>query len=56
MGLFKENALLRERINVRRLRLGMSSEAADPIVQIVDSDEQNVRPVDGVGGVSLLVG
>ena len=54
MGLFKENALLCERINVRRLRLGMSSEAADPIVQIVDSDEQDVGPIDGVG-VSLLV-
>ena len=44
MGLLEKDALLCERINVRRLRLGMPTKAANPVVQIVDGDEQDVRP------------
>ena len=54
MGLFKEYALFRKPVDIWCLRLGMSSEAAHPIVQIVDRDEQNVGPINrAVGNDSL---
>ena len=29
-------------VDVRRLRLGMAAQAADPVVQVVDRDEEHV--------------
>ena len=45
MSLLEKDALLCERINVRCLRLGMPTKAANPVVQVVDGDEQDVRPI-----------
>ena len=44
MGLLEENPIASKFVDVRSLCLGMSAEAADPVVQVVDSDEQNVWP------------
>ena len=55
MSLFEENSLLCKLVDVGRLRLGMSSKTTDPVVQIVDSNEQDVRPVDRIGGTGSLV-
>lgn len=54
MGLLEKDALLCERINVRRLRLGMPTKAANPVVQIVDGDEQDVRPIHRIGSNDSL--
>ena len=55
MSLLEEDSLLREPVDVRSLRLWMPTEAANPVVQIVNGNEQNVGPVDRVGGVGPLV-
>ena len=35
------------RVDVRRLRLRMAAQIADPVVQVIDGDEQDVRPALG---------
>ena len=55
MGLFKEYAFLRKLVDIWCLRLGMSPETTDPVIQVVDGDEQNVGPVDRVGGSGALL-
>ena len=55
MGLLEEDSLASQFVDVGSLCLWMSAEATNPIVQIVDSDEQDVRPVDRVGGIGPLV-
>ena len=42
MGVAEEGAARREAIDIRSLNLGMGIEAADPIVKIVNRDEENV--------------
>jgi len=42
MGLLEEHALPRKSVDVGSLRLRMSAEAADPVVQIVNCNEKNV--------------
>ena len=46
----KQRATLGQRINRRRLHLRMPTHAANPVVLIVDSDEEDVGP--RVSGVS----
>ena len=43
MGLFKEHATFGQCIYVWCLRLWMPSEATDPVVEVIDGDEQDVR-------------
>ena len=43
MGLLEEDSLASQLVDVGSLRLWMSAEATDPVVQIVDGDEQDVR-------------
>ena len=43
MGLLEEDALAGQLVDVWSLRLGMSSKTTNPVVQIVDGDEQDVR-------------
>ena len=43
MGLLEKDALLCQLVDVWCLRLGMSSKTTNPVVQIVDGDEQHVR-------------
>ena len=43
MGLFKEHAPLGEGIDIRRFGLRMTTETTNPVVQIIDGNEQNVR-------------
>jgi hypothetical protein len=38
----KENTAGRESVEVRRNRLGMATQATDPIIQIVDGNEQDI--------------
>ena len=40
----EQRAPLREPVDVRRLHLRMAAEAADPVVLVVDGDEQDVGP------------
>lgn len=49
MGIGEENAAGREAINVGCLDLGMASHAADPVVEIIDCDEEDIGPFDGLG-------
>ena len=42
MGIFKKHALLREAVNVWGLGVRVAVEAADPVVQIINSDEKYV--------------
>jgi hypothetical protein len=50
MGVEEQRAPGRERIDVRRLDLGMSAEAANPVVLIIDRDEENIGRSGGVDG------
>ncbi len=43
MGIGEEDSTFREAIHVRSLGSGMGVVTADPVVQIVDCDEQDVR-------------
>lgn len=50
MGLIEEHALLRKSIDIGSLCLRMSSKTSDPVIQIVDSNEQDVRSIGRVSG------
>ena len=50
MRITKKRAARRKPVEVRRPGLRMSPEAADPIVQVVDGDEQNVWPIRRLAG------
>ena len=50
MGLIEEHALLRKTIDIGSLCLRMSSKTSDPVIQIVDSNEQDVRSTGRVSG------
>ena len=43
MGLIEEHAFLCKSIDIGSLGLGMSSKTTNPVVQIVDGDEQDVQ-------------
>ena len=49
-ALLQEHAPCREPINVRCFCLRMPAHAADPVIEIIDGDEQDI----GFGGVSRL--
>ena len=51
LGAPEGDAAACEAVDVRRLRLGMAAEDADPIVEVVDRDDEDVRlPVGGARG------
>ena len=50
MRVVEEHAPCREPINVRRLCLRVPAHAADPVIEVIDGDEQDI----GFGGVSCL--
>ena len=50
MGVGEQHAAGRQPIDIRCLRLRMSAEATNPIVEIIDGDEQHVGPLRIVGG------
>ena len=54
MGLLEKDALLCQLVDVWCLRLGMSSKTTNPVVQIVDGDEQDVGRVRRVGCIDAL--
>ena len=43
MGVGEKGSTCSKGIDVRRFDLGVAAEAAGPIVEIIDADEQNVR-------------
>lgn len=43
MGVAEEDAALRGSVDVRGLNLRMPIENADPVIEVVDSNEQHVR-------------
>lgn len=49
MGLLKEDSLFCQLVDVWRLCLGMSPKTTDPVVQIIDGNEQDVWPLGCVG-------
>ena len=52
IGVVKQYSARREPIEVRRLRLRMPAEAADPVVEVVHRDEEDVGlPGGRIGGV-----
>ena len=50
MGVAEERAAPSQPIDVWRLRLGMPSKAPDPIIEVVDGNEKNVRSINGMEG------
>lgn len=42
MGIGKQSAPLRQGIDIGRLHLWMAIQAAHPVIQIVDRDEENI--------------
>jgi hypothetical protein len=38
MGIGKEDTALGQAVNMRRLGLGMSSQATDPVIQVIDGN------------------
>jgi hypothetical protein len=48
MGIAEKDAARGQAVQVRRLRLGMTVHAPDPIVQVVNGDHEHVRPA-GLG-------
>ncbi len=42
MGVGEEHAPRRETIDIRGLRLRVSTKATDPVVEVVHSDEENI--------------
>ncbi len=45
MRVGKQDATFSESIEIRGASLGMSAEASDPIIQVVQGDEKNIRPL-----------
>jgi ribosomal protein L18 len=45
VGIREKHTSRREPINIRRPRLSVTAKATDPIVQIIDSNEQDVWTV-----------
>ena len=45
MGIREDNPSFGKAIHVRRQRLRMSAKKADPIVQVIDGDEQDIGTV-----------
>ena len=56
MGLIEEHAFLCKSIDIGSLCLRVSSETTDPVIQIVNGNEQDIRPIDRIAGMSLSVG
>jgi len=52
MGVVKEHSARREPVNVRRLCLGVPTHATDPVIEVIDGDEQDI----GFGCISRLAG
>ena len=43
MGLFKKDATLGQRIDIRGLGLWMATQTSDPVIEVIYCDEQYVR-------------
>ena len=43
MGLFKKDAALGKRIDIRGLGLWMATQTSDPVIEVIYCDEQNIR-------------
>ena len=54
MGIGEDDAAACQPIHVRRLNLRMAAQEADPIVQVVDHDQQHVRPNRLLGEAQAL--
>lgn len=55
MGLIEEHAFLCKSIDIGSLCLRVSSETTDPVIQIVNGNEQDVRTIERIVGMSLSV-
>ena len=55
MGLIKEHAFLCKSIDIGSLCLRVSSKTTDPVIQIVNGNEQDVRTIERIVGMSLSV-
>ena len=55
MGLIEEHAFLCKSIDIGSLCLRVSSKTTDPVIQIVNGNEQDVRTIERIVGMSLSV-
>ena len=44
MGIIKKYATGSQSIDIRCLRLGVTTQATDPIIKIINGDQQNIGP------------
>jgi len=44
MGIIKKHTPGSQSVDIRSLSLGVSTQATDPIVEIIDGDQQNIGP------------
>ena len=44
MGIIKKHTTGSQSIDIRCLRLGVTTQATDPIIEIIDGDQQNIGP------------
>ena len=49
MGVREEHSPRRQAIDMRSFRLRMPPENADPVVEVVNSDEENIGPINCLG-------
>ena len=55
MSLLEKDAFLCKSIDIGSLCLRVSSETTDPVIQIVNGNEQDVRTIERIVGMSLSV-
>ena len=44
MGIIKKHTTGSQSVDIRSLSLGVSTQATNPIIEIIDGDEQNIGP------------
>ena len=44
MGIIKKHTTGSQSVDIRSLCLGVSTQATDPIIEIIDGDQQNIGP------------
>ena len=52
MGVREEHSPRRQAIDMRSFRLGMPPKNADPVIEVVNSDEQYIGPINCLGNGS----
>ena len=55
MSLLEKDAFLSKSIDIGSLCLRVASKTTDPVIQIVNSNEQDVRTIERIIGMSLSV-